>query len=289
MEASTRIEAALREALAHAGAADGPPLLRQAMDYAIFPGGARVRPQLTLAVAAACGGGSAALIDAAAAAIELLHCASLVHDDLPCFDDATTRRGKPSVHSAFGERIAVLTGDALIVLAFETLARGALAEPLKLAPVLHTVAAGVGAPQGIVAGQAWECEPSVELSRYQQAKTGALFAAATMAGAAASSGDPAAWRELGERLGEAYQVADDLHDVLANAEELGKPVGQDMALDRPSAARELGIEGAVSRLQGLLDSVMACVPPCAGREELQALLLTQAARFLPKELAQRAA
>lgn len=289
MDATVRIDQILGEALARAGASGGPPLLREALEYAVLPGGARVRPRLTVAVAAACGGEHRGLADAAAAAIELLHCASLVHDDLPCFDNAGTRRGKPSVHAAFGERLAVLAGDALIVLAFETLAHAAADAPARLAPVLMCVAGGVGAPHGIVAGQAWECEPSVDLRAYQQAKTGALFAAATMAGAAAADGDPQAWRELGERLGEAYQVADDLRDVLARGDELGKPVGQDVALDRPSAARELGVAGAVSRLEGLLAAAMASIPTCPGREALQALLMAEAARFLPKELAQRAA
>ena len=106
-----------------------PPVRRpgqRPLRYAVFPGGARIRPRLCLAVAQACGEDQPAVTDAAAAAIELLHCASLVHDDLPCFDDAPLRRGKPSVHRAFGERLAVLAGDALIVLAFETLARAAV-------------------------------------------------------------------------------------------------------------------------------------------------------------------
>ncbi|MCC5860664.1 MAG: polyprenyl synthetase family protein [Gammaproteobacteria bacterium] len=289
MDAAMRIETALRATLDEASAVDGPPRLAEALDYAVFPGGARVRPRLTLAVAAACGAADAPLVDAAAAAIELLHCASLVHDDLPCFDDATMRRGKPALHAAYGQRLAVLAGDALIVLAFETLGRAAQADPSRLVPVLMTVAGGVGAPHGIVAGQAWECEPSVGLSQYQQAKTGALFAAATMAGAAAAGVDPAPWGALGERLGEAYQVADDLRDVVAQAEDLGKPVGRDVALDRPSAARELGLDGAVARLQELVDGALSAIPECPGREELATLLRTQAASFLPKELAQQAA
>ena len=116
---------------------------------------------------------------AAAAAIELLHCASLVHDDLPCFDDADTRRGKPSVHAQFGEPIAVLAGDALIVLAFETLAREVVGRARRLARLVSIVAAAVGAPRGIVAGQAWECEAAVPLVDYQRAKTGALFVGST--------------------------------------------------------------------------------------------------------------
>ncbi len=289
MDAAMRIENALRATLDHASSTGGPPRLAEALEYAVFPGGARVRPRLTLAVAGACGAGDAPLVDAAAAAIELLHCASLVHDDLPCFDDATMRRGKPALHAAYGQRLAVLAGDALIVLAFETLGRAAQADPARLVPVLMTVAGGVGAPHGIVAGQAWECEPSVVLSQYQQAKTGALFAAATMAGAAAAGVDAAPWGALGERLGEAYQVADDLRDVVAQAEDLGKPVGRDVALDRPSAARELGVDGAVVRLRELVDGALAAIPECPGREDLATLLRTQAASFLPKELAQQAA
>lgn len=289
MDASQRIENALQHALLHARSMDGPPLLQQALGYAVFPGGARVRPRLALAVAAACGGGSLRLADASAAAIELLHCASLVHDDLPCFDDASLRRGKPSVHTAFGERIAVLTGDALIVLAFEALALGACDHPQRLQQVLRIVAAGVGSPHGIVAGQAWECEDAIDLARYQQAKTGALFAAATMAGAAAAGSEHRPWSHLGACLGEAYQVADDLQDVLACADECGKPVGQDLAHDRPSAARELGVQGAVARLRALIEDALTTIPACPGREALQALLLDESGRFLPKHLAQRAA
>ncbi len=120
-----RIELALDSAVDRAARAGAPPLLASALHYAVFPGGHRIRPHLCLAVARACGDAFPSSTDAAAAAIELLHCASLVHDDLPCFDDADTRRGKPSVHAEFGAPIAVLTGDALIVLAFETLAREA--------------------------------------------------------------------------------------------------------------------------------------------------------------------
>ena len=100
------------------------------MRHAVLPGGARVRPQLCLSVAQACGDDLPEMSDAAAAAIELIHCASLVHDDLPCFDDADLRRGKPSVHRAYGEPLAVLAGDALIVMAFEALARAAQGEPV---------------------------------------------------------------------------------------------------------------------------------------------------------------
>ncbi|HEY5308446.1 MAG TPA: polyprenyl synthetase family protein, partial [Casimicrobiaceae bacterium] len=121
MDSMARIESALSAAVASGEGLGCPPKLVAAVRHAVFPGGARIRPQLCLAVAQACGDDDPALADAAAVAVELLHCASLVHDDLPCFDDATTRRGRASVHSAFGERLAVLAGDALIVNAFQTL------------------------------------------------------------------------------------------------------------------------------------------------------------------------
>ena len=123
MDSNQRIEKALLDTVSSMGGPDIPPQLAAALRYAVFPGGARVRPRLSLAVARACGDSCPRLADAAAASIELLHCASLVHDDLPCFDDAETRRGKPSVHKAFGEPLAVLVGDALIIGAFQTLAR----------------------------------------------------------------------------------------------------------------------------------------------------------------------
>src|SRR3954468_13943955 len=213
MDAVSRIERTLSASLDRVDSVGGPHLLAAAMRHAVFPRGARIRPRLCLAVAAACGDDDPTAADAAAAAVELLHCASLVHDDLPCFDDAPTRRGKPSVHRAFGEPLAVLAGDALIVLAFETLARGTARVPDRLAALAMVVGRAVGAPNGIAAGQAWECEPAVDLSEYHRAKTGALFAGATLAGAAAAGADPASWRELGERLGEAYQVADDIRDT----------------------------------------------------------------------------
>ena len=127
MDAVSRIERTLTAALDMAGGPGGPPLLAAAMRHAVFPRGARIRPRLCLAVAAACGDDDPAAANGAAAAIELLHCASLVHDDLPCFDNADTRRGRPSVHRAYGEPLAVLAGDALIVLAFQTIAIGAVA------------------------------------------------------------------------------------------------------------------------------------------------------------------
>lgn len=288
MPARRRIEMALSEALALAEAG-APPRIAAALWHSVFPGGGRLRPRLTLAVAHACGADAPALTEGAAVAVELLHCASLVHDDLPCFDDADTRRGRPAVHRAFGEPLAVLAGDALIVLAFETLARAAAGAPHRLATLIGIVARSVGLPGGIVAGQAWECEPVVDLSEYHRAKTGVLFAAATAAGAASAGNDPGPWRLLGERLGEAYQVADDLRDVAGDPDEIGKPVGRDAALGRRSAVTELGLEGALDRLDRLVAEAAASIPACEGSAELQTLILSESRRFLPKELARLAA
>ncbi|MCA0303941.1 MAG: polyprenyl synthetase family protein [Proteobacteria bacterium] len=287
MESSVRIEQALSAAIDLAKQPGCPPRLYEAMRHAVFPAGARLRPRLCLAVALSCGETDLRIPMTAAVAIELLHCASLVHDDLPCFDDADTRRGRPSVHRAFGEALAVLTGDALIVQAFQVLAR--MPPTARLGSVLASVSAGVGTPWGIVAGQAWECEPTVDVAQYHRLKTGALFAAATMAGAAAAGVDPGPWRALGDGIGEAFQVADDIRDATSTAEEMGKPAGRDLALDRPSVVRELGLEGAIGRLDRLIGEVGETIPTCPGAAELHNLIRVEARRLLPAKLAQRAA
>jgi geranylgeranyl diphosphate synthase type II len=280
-EMTTRVEDTLIAAIDASVGTGCPPRLAAAVRHAVFPGGARVRPRLCLAAALACGDDDAPLADAAAAAIELLHCASLVHDDLPCFDDSPERRGRPSVHRAYGERLAVLTGDALIVAAFEVLGRAPARVPRRVAPLLLTVARGVGMPSGIVAGQAWECEPRVALADYQRAKTGALFAAAAAAGAQAAGAAPEAWAAFGECLGEAYQVADDVRDVVADPRLLGKPVGRDAALGRMNAANQQGVSGAVRHFENLVARAMAAVPACGGAASMRALVQFEAARLLP--------
>ena len=151
------------------------------------------------------------------------------------------------------------------------------------------MAEAVGAPRGIVAGQAWECEAAVPLVDYQQAKTGALFVGSTMAGAASAGADPEPWRALGEKIGEAYQVADDLRDVLCTAEELGKPIGQDAARTRPNAAAQLGIAGAKARLEHLVEAASASIPACPGRAALRAAIEAQTRQLFPKQLARVAA
>ena len=289
MKVENRIEKGMTAALERATRPGSPRQLAEAMRYAVFPGGARIRPKLCLAVAASCGDDDPKTAIAAAIAIELLHCASLVHDDLPCFDDAATRRGKDSLHRAYGEPIAVLAGDALIVLAFETLSHRIVHAPERVAGLLRIVSGSVGMPFGIVAGQAWESEPDAILADYQRAKTGSLFAAATETGAVAAGGDATLWRMLGERLGEAYQVADDIHDVVGNADHIGKPTGQDANLNRPNAVMYHGLDGAVKHLKQLLRDASDSIPPSPGAKTLRRLIEAESKRFLPAELAQYAA
>ena len=282
MSMPNRIEAALELHFSHIQAMSAPPRLMAAMRHAVFPGGARIRPQLCLAVAKACGDDAPALSDAAAVSIELMHCASLVHDDMPCFDDADIRRGQVTVHKQYGEPLALLTGDGLIVMAYQVLARAGRVHPHRLVELISTISDGVGAPDGIVAGQAWECETKVALSQYQRAKTGALFVAATCAGAQAAGVDPAAWRALGEALGEAYQVADDIRDVMGQADSLGKPVGQDAQHGRPSAAADLGLAGALAYFQKLMDAAVDAVPACTNRAAMQQLVRMESERLVPQ-------
>jgi len=289
MDVMGRIERSLYAAVARADVEGCPPGLAAALRHSVFPRGARIRPRLCLAVAAACAEDRPALTDAAAASIELLHCASLVHDDLPCFDDAATRRGRPTVHREFGTPLAVLVGDALIVLAFQTLAHGAAAAPDRLAALVLTVARSVGVPFGIVAGQAWECEPEADLALYQQEKTGALFAAATVAGAAAAGAEHEPWRTLGMKLGEAFQVADDILDATGDASKIGKPIGKDAALGRPSAVRRHGLSGAIDLLEELAAAAVASIPDCPGAKPLRSHILSETRRLLPAELARHAA
>lgn len=285
---SQRIENALNKALARA-TVSGPPLLAGAFTHSVFPAGQRIRPRLTLSVALACGDDKPMISAAAAAAIELLHCASLVHDDMPCFDNAAMRRGRPSVHAAYGEALALLAGDGLIVLAFETAALTAVADPLRAASLSMIIARAVGMPNGIVAGQGWESETAPDLVLYQRAKTGSLFAGAAMAGAAAAGHVADPWGMLGYRLGEAYQVADDIRDVMCSEKDIGKPVGQDEALGRPNTVHELGVRGAARKLVELVEDAAESVPDCIGAIALKAQIRAQASRFLPKEAAQHAA
>ncbi len=284
MPLDQRIDASLARALALVAAPEAPPRLATALPYAIFPGGARIRPTILLSVARACGDDRPMVSDAAAAALELIHCASLAHDDLPAFDNADLRRGKASLHRAYGEPLAVLAGDSLIVLAFQTLSAVGMQAPDRVMRLITALATRTGAAQGICAGQAWESEPQVDLRAYHRAKTGALFIAATQMGAIAAGQEAEPWEELGARIGEAFQVADDLKDALMTAEEMGKPAGQDAAHARPSAVAELGVAGAVRHLKDILGGAIASIPSCAGEAKLAAMVRAYAERMTPVDL-----
>jgi len=269
---SGRIERAIGSTLEGNSSRGCPPLLKQALRYAVFPGGARIRPSLCLAVSMACGDCSPQIADAAGAAIELFHCASLVHDDLPCFDDAACRRGKPALHREFGEAMAVLTGDALIVLGFKTLNGISQTNLDAGAAITQQVCRAVDIAGGILAGQASELEDSTDTCEYRRCKTGALFEAAAVCGSLASGAPSEPWRLLGSMLGEAYQIADDISDVVASQQTLGKPVGRDIALDRPSVARELGVEPSMLLLRDTLRQAFDAIPACESRAELTSWL-----------------
>ena len=215
------IEASLDRFLPSAETAPAP--LHRAMRYAVFSGGRRLRPQLLLQVAQACGAQQPELGLAlrAACALELIHIASLVHDDLPCFDDAAVRRGRPTVHVLFGESMAVLVGDALLTHSFELVAD----TPRALAPralrLIRLLVRATGSSAGIIGGQSLEPEVSRTgaeawgspefIERYHGMKTGVLFRmAAEAAAVAAGSPKTGAWAGVGQLFGKWYQLAYDL-------------------------------------------------------------------------------
>lgn len=254
-----------RLAAALPGEDEAPEVLHRAMRYTVLSGGKRIRPRLLLAVAEACSqgplwAGTEQLALAAACSVEMIHCASLVHDDLPSFDNASTRRGCPTVHVAFGEPLAILVGDALLTRAFEVLSD----VPGRLAPralrIIRLLARLTGSAEGIIGGQSLEDTsiPEMQLAsqggitRYHTMKTAALFRFATEAGAiAAGANHLSEWAELGVGLGLAYQLADDLYDAGGDPS-AGKPVGRDAALGRPNASLLHGIAESRAVLRHLL-------------------------------------
>ncbi|XOY57303.1 MAG: polyprenyl synthetase family protein [Rhodobacterales bacterium] len=281
MKIADRIEATITAAIAQGQGGVAPPKLAAALNYAVTPGGARIRPTILMSVAMACGDDRPALTNAAAAALELVHCASLVHDDLPCFDDADMRRGKPALHRAFSEPLAVLAGDSLIIMGFHLLARAAGDAPARAITLLDILGTRTGMPFGICAGQGWESESQIDLSAYHQAKTGALFIAATQMGAVAAGQEAEPWAELGARIGEAFQVADDLRDALCDDATLGKPAGQDDLHGRPNAVAAYGVQGAVKRFDDILGGAISSIPACPGEAALAQMVRAYADRLVP--------
>ena len=223
---------------------------------------------------------------AAAVSVEMMHCASLVHDDLPAFDNAEVRRGKPTVHKAFDEPLAVLCGDSLIILAIQVLTAKGLSAPERLGKLINILTTSTGMPFGICSGQGWESEKTIDLSSYHKLKTASLFVAATKMGAISAGEDPEPWAELGQRIGEAFQVADDLKDF-SDSQKSGKSNNRDSENERPNAVLKLGEQGAIKRLQDILAGAIASIPSCPGEVELIKIVRSQAERLTPVEPLQK--
>jgi len=258
-------EALLSKLLANTLEADEiarPKRLMDAMRYSSLNGGKRLRPFLVVESAAvfAVPRESALLVGAA---LECIHCYSLIHDDLPAMDNSDLRRGRPTLHKKTDDATAILAGDGLLTLAFDIVTRDEIHRDATVRLLLTRAlarAAGIG---GMVGGQILDLagegrfgdrEP-VDVARLQQMKTGALLRFGCIAGALlgqASAKEYQALDDYGKALGEAFQIADDLLDVEGDAAALGKPSGQDAALGKTTFVTQLGIEGAKQRVRDLL-------------------------------------
>lgn len=237
------IDAALESAVR---AWDGTPSkLIEAIRYSLFAGGKRLRPALTLGAAElVCGSGEPAF--PAACAVEMIHTYSLIHDDLPGMDDDDLRRGKPTLHKVYGEALAILAGDALLTMAFDTAAAAGNTEVIR--EIAH--ASGVS---GMVGGQALDLESEgtpltlAAIENIHRRKTGALIRASVRCGALLANADPeelAGLTAFGEHLGLAFQIADDILDVTGDTETLGKPAGSDAGRNKSTYPSVAGLDAA---------------------------------------------
>lgn len=277
------------------------------MRHAALDGGKRMRPLLVYATGSAFGADIAAL-DAPAAAVELIHAYSLVHDDLPAMDDDSLRRGKPTVHIAFDEATAILAGDALQSLAFELIADAPLAGDTRVA-MLRELAVAAGA-RGMCGGQALDIDatprphshaaPSAAASRASETrwgeasplpdvtiayierlhalKTGALLRASIRLGALAAAVDPATLQRLdtfADALGLAFQIRDDLLDVEGDSATLGKTAGKDLAQAKATFPALLGMDASRTRLHELAATMRDALAPFAARAALLDALASQ--------------
>jgi farnesyl diphosphate synthase len=263
-----------------------PKRLMDSIRYSSLNGGKRLRPFLVVESAAVFGvPRDAALL--AGAALECIHCYSLVHDDLPAMDNSDLRRGRPTVHKVYDDATAILAGDGLLTLAFDIITRdeihGDAGVRLALTRALAR-GAGIG---GMVGGQLLDLagegrfgdrEP-VDVARVQQMKTGALLRFGCIAGALlgqASTKEYQALDDFGRALGEAFQIADDLLDVESDAATLGKPAGADAELGKTTFVTQLGIEGAKQRVRDLLARADAALSVFGAKGDV----LRAAARFV---------
>jgi len=264
-----------------------PPVeLHRAMRYAVLGGGKRLRPLLVYAAGQALGA-SLDHLDAAAAAVEIIHAYSLVHDDLPAMDDDNLRRGRPTCHIVFGEAMAILAGDALQALAFEVLAHDdALAVDAETRVEMLRVLAAACGSHGMAGGQAFDLAAvgkiltAAELERMHVHKTGALIRASVRLGALTAGRRDAATLDALERYGHAvglaFQIRDDLLDVEAGTEQLGKTAGKDAAAAKPTYPGILGIEASRAELAALTDTALAAVAVL----DVRATPLRDLARFV---------
>jgi farnesyl diphosphate synthase len=241
-----------------------PQTLHQAMRYATFNGGKRVRPLLVYASGIACGA-SMNELDLAACAVELIHSYSLVHDDLPAMDDDNLRRGKPTCHTAYDEATAILVGDALQSLAFNLISEPSSGIPPETRiSMIHTLAKASGS-RGLAGGQAIDIYgvgkemslPDLEIMHIH--KTGALIRASVQLGALSAGASPAQSRKLvhyANAIGLAFQVQDDILDITADTLTLGKTQGKDAADNKPTYPALLGLDGAKEKAQELLQEAL---------------------------------
>jgi geranylgeranyl pyrophosphate synthase len=263
-----RVDAALNH---HLPLSQDPTRLREAMRYSLFNGGKRVRPTLVYASALAISGDALAtqteLLNRIACALESLHSYSLVHDDLPAMDDDDLRRGKPTSHIAFNEATAILAGDALQTLAFELLSEADLADAKIQIALVRQLAAASGA-QGMVLGQAIDLAAVdkhidlVQLENMHRHKTGALIRASVSMGATAlnaSAEQLSALDTYAAAIGLAFQVQDDILDVIADTETLGKQQGADIARNKPTYVALLGLDGARAKAQELHQQALSAL------------------------------
>ena len=260
-----------------------PPGLTKAVRYALFNGGKRVRPLLTLLSGRTFGGRLETCLDAACA-IEMVHASSLILDDLPCMDNSPLRRGKPSLHKAFGEDVALLAAYALLSRAFQAVSAGAARLPQERYPAesyVQTLSLAIGTG-GLVGGQYLDLHPPgtmdfAALEYIHSHKTGALFTAAARLGAMAAQAKQAeleAVTRYAKNLGLAFQITDDLLDVKGTQESLGKPVGLDAR--KTTFVTLIGEAGCRKALDELTTAALDSLEPLKGR----GALLEEFARFV---------
>ena len=266
-EYQTRAAKALAQRLPNAEI--NPQQLHQAMRYSALDGGKRIRPVLVYAAGTAVEADLDRL-DGPACAVEMIHVYSLIHDDLPAMDNDDLRRGKPTCHKAFDEATAILAGDALQALAFQTLAqdRAVIDDAAVRLQLITTLAQAVGS-RGMVGGQALDLAAVgqtlnlAELENMHIHKTGALIRASVLLGAMSQpdSSDHAQARldRYGKCIGLAFQIRDDILDVTADTETLGKRQGADLALNKPTYPALLGLEGAREHAAALGDKALDCL------------------------------